>query len=102
MAIALSTEIRQLLDGPNFGHLATLMPDGSPHSVPVWVGREADRVIVCTSEDSLKTKNTRRNPRVALSIIDFEDPYTEAQLRGRIVEHRPDPDLKVLDPISRK
>jgi PPOX class probable F420-dependent enzyme len=102
MAISLSTEIRQLLDGPNFGHLATLMPDGSPQSVPVWVGRDADRVVICTGESSLKAKNTRRDSRVALSIVDFGDPYSEAQLRGRIVERRPDPDLKVLDPISRK
>ena len=77
MAIALSNEIRVLLDGPNFAHLATLMPDGSPQSVPVWVGREGDRILICTGEGSLKAENTRRDPRVALSIIDFYDPYKE-------------------------
>src|SRR5205807_838867 len=82
--------------------LATLMPDGSPQSVPVWIGREGDRIIVCTGENSLKGKNTRRDPRVALSIVDFNNPYMEAQIRGRAVERRPDPDLKVMDPISRK
>jgi hypothetical protein len=40
MAIPVSDEIKILLDGPNFAHLATLMPDGSPQSVPVWLGRE--------------------------------------------------------------
>ena len=90
MAIPLSNEIRALLDGPNFAHLATLMPDGSPQSVPVWVGREDDRVLVCTGEGSLKGKNTRRDPRVSLCIVDFHDPYREAQLRGRVVERRPD------------
>src|SRR5262249_53729680 len=102
MAISLSAEIRQLLDRPNFAHLATLMPDGSPHSVPVWVGREADRIVICTGESSLKAKNTRRDARVAISIVDFDDPYSEGMLRGRIVERRADPDLKILDPISRK
>jgi PPOX class probable F420-dependent enzyme len=102
MTIALSNEIRQLVDGRNFAHLATLMPDGSPHSVPVWVAREADRIVICTGEGSLKAKNTQKDPRVALSIVDFGDPYSEAQLRGRIVERRPDPELKTLDPISRK
>jgi PPOX class probable F420-dependent enzyme len=82
MAIALSNEIRALLDGPNFAHLATLMPDGSPQSVPVWVGRDGDRILICTGEGSFKAKNTRRDPRVALSIIDFDYPYQEAQLRG--------------------
>jgi hypothetical protein len=63
MAIPLSNEIRASLDGPNFVHLATLMPDGSPQSVPVWVGREDDRVLICTGEGSLKGNNTKRDPR---------------------------------------
>lgn len=98
----LSAEIKQLLDRANFAHLATLMADGAPQSVPVWVGREGDRILVCTGEGSLKAKNTRRDPRVALSVVDFHDPYTEAQLRGRVVERRPDPDLKLMDPVSNK
>jgi len=98
----LAPEIKQLLDRPNFAHLATLMPDGSPQSVPVWVGRDGDRILVCTGEGSLKAKNTRRDPRVALSIVDLQDPYREAQLRGRVVERRPDPQLRVMDPISHK
>ena len=102
MAIKLSSEIRTLLDGANFAHLATLMADGSPQSVPVWIGREDDRVLICTGESSLKARNTQRDPRVALSVIDFRDPYQEAQLRGRVVERRPDPDLKYMDPISHK
>jgi PPOX class probable F420-dependent enzyme len=102
MPQALSADIRQLLDRPNFAHLATLMPDGSPQSAPVWIGREGDRILVCTGEGSLKAKNTRRDPRIALSIVDVQDPYMEAQLRGRVVERRPDPDLALMDPISHK
>ncbi len=68
MAISLSNEIRALLDGPNFAHLATLMPDGSPQSAPVWVGRDGDRILICTGEGSLKAKNTRRDPRVAAGV----------------------------------
>ena len=102
LSTPLSQDIKQLLDGPNFAHLATLMADGSPHSVPVWVGREGDRILVCTGEASLKARNTRRDPRVALSIVDLRDPYREAQLRARVVERRPDPALEIMDPISRK
>ncbi len=98
--MTLSDEIKQLLDHANFAHLATLMPDGSPQSVPVWVGREGDRIIICTGESSLKAKNTRHDSRIALSIVDFRDPYAEVQIRGHVVERRPDPDLKCLDPIS--
>jgi PPOX class probable F420-dependent enzyme len=102
MPVTLSADIKRLLDGPNFVHLATLMPDGSPQSVPVWAGRDGERIVICTGESSLKAKNTRRDPRVGLSIVDFNDPYAEVQIRGRVVERRPDPELKVMDPISRK
>jgi PPOX class probable F420-dependent enzyme len=102
MTINLSEDAKRLIDRPNFAHLATLMPDGSPQSVPVWIGREGERLVVCTGEASLKAKNTQRDPRVALSIVDFDDPYSEVQIRGRVIERRPDPQLKVMDPISHK
>jgi PPOX class probable F420-dependent enzyme len=98
----LSNELKALLDAPNFVHLATVMPDGAPHNAPVWVGREGDRILICTREGSVKAKNTRRDARVALSIVGFQDPYSEAQLRGRVVEWRPDGDFKYLDAISHK
>ena len=102
MSSTLSPEVKQLIDRPNFAHLATLMSDGSPQSVPVWIGREGDHIVICTAETSLKGKNTRRDPRVALSIIDFNNPHEEVQIRGRVVERRADLDLKILDPISHK
>ena len=102
MGIPLTEEIKHLLDGANFVHLATIMPDGSPQSVPVWAGREGDRIVICTGEGSLKARNTSRDPRVALSVVDFHDPYREAQIRGRVVERRPDPELKTMDVISHK
>jgi PPOX class probable F420-dependent enzyme len=100
--MTLSDDTKALLDGANFAHLATVMPDGSPQSVPVWVGREGDRILICTSEKSLKARNTARDPRVSISIVDFRNPYSEVQIRGRVTERRPDPDLKLMDPISMK
>jgi PPOX class probable F420-dependent enzyme len=102
MALTLTDEIRKLLDRPNFAHLSTLMSDGSPQSAPVWVAREGDRILIGTGEGSLKARNTRRDPRIALSIVDMDDPYAEAQLRGRVVERRSDADLKGMDAISHK
>jgi PPOX class probable F420-dependent enzyme len=98
----LSDETKQLLDGANFVHLATLMSDGSPQSVPVWAGRDGDRIVICTGESSLKARNTARDSRVAISIVDFRNPYWEVQIRGRVVERRADPELEIMDPISIK
>ena len=58
--------------------------------------------MVCTGEGSLKAKNTRRDPRVALSIVDFTNPYEEVQIRGRVIERRPDSDFKTMDHVSHK
>jgi PPOX class probable F420-dependent enzyme len=102
MGIALSADVKALIAGANFAHLATLLPDGSPQNAPVWVDLEDDRILVCTGEGSLKARNTRRDPRVALSIVAFDNPYVETQIRGRVVERRPDADLAVMDRVSRK
>ena len=102
MPTALSPKVKSLIDGPNFAHLSTLMTDGSPQSVPVWIGREGETLVICTGEGSLKAKNTRRDPRVALSIVEFHNPYEEVQIRGRVVERRNDSGFKVMDAISHK
>src|SRR3974390_871423 len=98
----LQPEIRELLDRPNFVHLSTLLPDGSPTNTPVWVGLESNHILIRTGEGSLKAKNVPRDPRVALPLVDFENPYEEAQLRGRVVEIRDDTGFKVMDAISHK
>jgi PPOX class probable F420-dependent enzyme len=98
----LSEEIKALIRGANFAHLATLMRDGAPQVDPVWVDLEGDAILVCTGTNSLKAKNTRRDARVGLSVIAMDNPYKEAQLRGRVVEQRPDPDCTVIDRLSRK
>src|SRR5436309_5161155 len=102
MATTLSDEIKALVRGANFAHLATLMPDGSPQVAPVWVDLEGDRILVCTGEASLKAKNTKRDARVALSVIAMDNPYKEAQLRGRVVERQPDADFETIDRVAQK
>jgi PPOX class probable F420-dependent enzyme len=84
----LSEEVVELLDGPNFGHVASVLPDGGPHSVPVWVGREEDRIVFFTQSGSRKARNLERDPRVAISLVDGRNPYRTAQVRGRVVERR--------------
>ena len=98
----LTPEARSLLSRPNFAHLSTLMPDGTPQSTPVWIGLEGDRILIGTGESSRKARNTRRDPRVALSMVDFHDPYEEVQIRGHVVEFRDDSNFKVMDAISHK
>ena len=102
MGIAMSDDVKTLIRGANFAHLATLMPDGSPQAAPVWVDLEGDRILIATGEGSLKAKNTRRDGRVALSMVAFDNPYVEAQLRGRVAERRKDAAFAIIDRLSRK
>ena len=60
----LPDDVRSLFGGANYAHLATLLPDGAPHSVPVWVDVEGDRVALLTSENSRKGRNLARDPEV--------------------------------------
>ena len=70
-----------------FASLATLMPDGSPQVTPVWCDLENDDMVVINSaKGRQKDRNLRRDPRVALAIIDPENPYRYLEIRGKVVE----------------
>lgn len=100
--LPLPPDVRRLLEGRAVAHLATLRADGAPRSTVVWVGLEGDLVLVCTDASSLKAKDLRRNPRVALSLTAQDDPYDVATITGRVVAERPDPDLEYKDRLSQK
>jgi PPOX class probable F420-dependent enzyme len=84
--MTLEPDVRAVLDGTSIAHLASVLPDGAPHAVPVWVGTEGDRVVILTGPTSRKARNLRRDPRVALSIAPEDDPFQPVTLRGRVVE----------------
>jgi PPOX class probable F420-dependent enzyme len=102
MPMPLPDEVKALLEAPNYVHLSTLRADGTPRNWVVWVGVEDDHVLVCTGEASWKARDMRRDPRVALSVVDLANPYRMAAVQGRVVEVRPDEDCRFMDPISVK
>ena len=80
---------RDLLKSKSLAHFATLMADGSPQTTPVWIDVDENGfVLVNTAPGRTKDRNVRRDPRVALSITDLEDPYRWILVRGRVVETR--------------
>jgi PPOX class probable F420-dependent enzyme len=86
MPVQLSEKARALIEGTNFGNLATIMPDGSPHVAPVWIDFDAGDVLVNTAEGRQKTKNIQRDPRVAMDVFNNENPYEMVAICGRVVE----------------
>jgi PPOX class probable F420-dependent enzyme len=99
----LPDDVRALFEGLNYAHLATLLPSGAPHSVPLWTAVEGDRVVFFTQPQSRKARNLERDPRVAISITDHEQPYRMAQVRGRVADTlHGDEALEVIDRLALK
>lgn len=82
----LSDKARAKVEAPNFGYLATVMPDGSPQVSPVWVDLDGDLVVINTATGRVKEQNMRREPRVAISIADKDNQYEKVDIRGRVAE----------------
>jgi PPOX class probable F420-dependent enzyme len=84
VAISFSEETLRLLDGKNYAVLATVNPDGSPHTSAMWVGRDGDDLLFSTVEGRVKHRNMLRDPRVSVTILESADPENYVELRGRV------------------
>lgn len=82
----LEPAVRRVLDGTSIAHVATVLPDGSPHAAPVFVGTHGDQIVFFTGPTMRKARNLRRDPRVALSIAPVDNPFEPVVVRGRVVE----------------
>ncbi|MFD6026986.1 PPOX class F420-dependent oxidoreductase [Streptomyces griseoluteus] len=82
MSAALSDRLKSLLDTPVFIVVGTIQPDGSPQMSPVWVKRDGDDVLISTTVGRRKEKNLRRDPRATVVVVDPENPYEYAEIRG--------------------
>jgi PPOX class probable F420-dependent enzyme len=98
----LSPAARELFEAKNLGHLATIMPDGSPQVTPVWVDLEGNNILVNTEEGRAKPRNVRRDPRVAISVHDQENPYKSVFVRGRVIEVRKEGAKEHIDKLAKK
>jgi PPOX class probable F420-dependent enzyme len=91
-----------LLNKPAFAHLATLNADGSPQVTPVWVDFDGTHVVVNTARGRVKAKNLEREPRVALSIADPENPYRYLGIQGRVVNMNENGGDAHIDKMAKK
>ncbi|WBL35048.1 PPOX class F420-dependent oxidoreductase [Tepidiforma flava] len=102
MPASIPASHRDLFEKPNFGHLATLMPDGSPQVTPVWVDIEGDTILFNTAEGRVKTRNLDRDGRVAISVADHQNPYRYIQVRGRVVSRTHEGADAHIDKLAKK
>ncbi len=92
--MVLDENVKRIVHGRNFGFLATVNPDGSPQVSPVWVDEADGYLFVNTAVGRVKERNTRRDPRVALAVPDWQNPYEYAYITGRVVERITGPEAE--------
>ena len=76
----------QLLTGKNFAFVSTLMKDGSPQITPTWIDFDGNTILINTAQGRTKQKNVSRDSRVAVSIVDQNNPYHMVTIRGKVTE----------------
>ena len=107
----LTEPIVKFFRGKNFGFLGTVNKDGSPQVTPTWIdiiekeenedGRE-EIILINTAMDRLKQKNVSRDPRVSISMVDEDNPYSMVTIKGRVVEQTTEGADEHIDKLAKR
>ena len=92
----------KLFEERNLVFIATIMKDGSPQLSPVWADFEDEHVLVNTAEGRIKHKNVLRDPRVAVSVINQNNPLDMTTIRGKVVDIIPDYEYEHANKLTKK
>jgi PPOX class probable F420-dependent enzyme len=95
-------QYHDLLASTALAHIATIGPNGEPQVTPVWFGWDGEHVRFSQTSTRQKLRNLRRDPRIALSIVDPTNPLRYLEIRGRVVAVEPDPELAFINRMAQK
>ena len=98
--LPLPPEADALLRRANPAVIATLMPDGRPHTAVTWYDWDGERILVNMAASRLRLDNMRRDTRVSVTVMDGADWYRQLTVFGRVDEIRDDADLVHIDRLS--
>jgi PPOX class probable F420-dependent enzyme len=93
---------RELLQGTNFCHVATLREDGTIHNVPVWVDVDGDTVVLNTAEGRAWPANARRTGKATLTVANMENPYEYVSITGHVAGDTHDGADEHIDKLAQK
>ncbi|TNM59324.1 TIGR03618 family F420-dependent PPOX class oxidoreductase [Streptomyces sp. NP160] len=102
MSTPLPQPLLDLLRRPSPCFVATLMPDGSPQLTETWVTTDGENVVINVVAGMQKARNVARDPRVAVNVVDPDDPFRFFQVRGRVVEATTEGGREGIDELSMK
>jgi PPOX class probable F420-dependent enzyme len=95
-------QYHDLLASTALAHIATIGPNGEPQVTPVWFGWDGEHVRFSQTTTRQKLRNLRREPRIALSIVDPTNPLRYLEIRGRVVAVESDPELAFINRMAQK
>jgi len=95
-------EVDDFLRLPNPAVVATIRPDGSPHTVPTWYDWQDGRVLLNMEDTRLRLRYLRRDPRAALSVLGSGEDgwYRHVSLLGRVTSIADDESLEDIDRLA--
>jgi PPOX class probable F420-dependent enzyme len=102
MADTLSTKARELIARPVLASLATLNPSGSPQITPLWIDLDGDDVLLNTAQGRIKARNLEQDARVAVSVIDPDDPYNVVAFSGTVTDVSTEGADEHIDALAKK
>ena len=95
--------VKEMAHAANFAAFTTLLPSGMPQTHVMWVDADDEFVLINTEPHRQKFKNIERDPRVAVTIIDRENPYSFVEVRGEVVEQVKGPEARAhIDKLAQK
>lgn len=100
--MAIPESHKDILDKKGFAHWATIGPGGEPHSSPVWYGWDGEHLLISQTKVRQKYRNVRRDPRVALSILDPDNPYRYLEIRGEVIDIEDDENNAFINSMAKK
>lgn len=98
----LSEKQAQLFLDKNFGALATIREDGTPHVTPVWVDYDGENVVFNTATGRAKWKHLLRDPRATIEVYSMEDPYEYVTVTGTAEIEESEEANRHIDKLSEK
>jgi len=99
----LDDKVKEIAKGPNYAIVTTVMPDGTPQTLPLWIDADDEHLLINTEVHRQRYKNVQRNPKVTVLLLEDGNWYGYAEVRGHLVGEVRGPEAREhIDALSRK
>jgi len=95
-------KVEKLFQGKNLIFIATINTDGSPQLTPVWGNYNDNHILINTAEGRIKHRNVKNDPRVAVSVVEHDNPLNMTTIKGKVIEIIPDYDYLHANELTKQ